>query len=536
MEKNVVPNNFILNPVSENFVNTELSQLNIHKSTGFDEIPARFLKDASSETKGVITYLINLSIHTNIFPDELKFAKVKPIFKKNKKTEIENYRPVSVLSIISKVLERAVFIQLDQYLNVNKILYSHQSGFRKGHSTDTCLVSLMDYLNKSISEGDYVGMLMLDLQKAFDTVDHKILCKKLNLMGIGCTDWFISYLSNRRQIISINNVNSTAGIVTCGVPQGSILGPLLFLCYINDMQLSVNCKLYLYADDSTLLVRGGNPNIIAQTLSKNLESCMGWLTDNKLSLHLGKTEAILFGTKRKLRNMNDFQVKCANTLINNVKTVKYLGLSLDADLSGESIVSNILNKAGGRLKFLYRYSNVLNTKARKTLCSALIQCHFDYSSSSWYTGLNKGLKKKLQIMQNKMIRFILNLDNRAHIGCKELEKVNMLNVPNRVKQLKLHHVFKIWKRTSPEYMCEHFNKISDTELRKCTRASFNNFFLPRVLGKGIGTFFYSGIKDWNSLPTEIKLIQNENTFKDRVKKNIVIEERNIESCPFLFFS
>ena len=232
-------------------------------------------------------------------------------------------------------------------------------------------------------------MVILDIQKAFDTVDHSILCKKLELMGIGCVQWFKSYLNNRKQIVSVNNASSNSGIVTCGVPQGSILGPLLFLCYINDMPLSVKCKLFLYADDSTLLVRGKQPNLIAQALSENLDMCRGWLIDNKLSLHLGKTESILFGTKRKLKDVTNFQVKCGDVVINNVKRVKYLGLTLDANLSGESIVSSILKKAGGRLKFLYRYSNILNLKARKTLSSALIQCYFDYSCSSWYLGLNK---------------------------------------------------------------------------------------------------------------------------------------------------
>ena len=188
------------------------------------------------------------------------------------------------------------------------------------------------------------------------------------------------------------------------------------------------------------------------------------------------------------------------------------------------------------MKFLYRYSNILDLKARKTLCSALIQSHFDYSCSSWYSGLNKGLKRKLQIIQNKMVRFILNLDSRAHIGCKELEQLNMLNVPNRVKQIKLTHMFKIWNKTSPEYLFDNFLKISDTALRHCTRASANNFFLPRVQGNCCNTFFYSAIKDWNSLPSETKQIQILSTFKERVKENISLEARNTESCSFLFFS
>ena len=534
-DKKVIPNSFMLTSITEQFVNTELSNLNISKSTGYDGIPAKFLKDASSEIKGVVTYLINLSLIANKFPDEMKHAKVKPLYKKNKKTEVENYRPVSILCILSKILERAVYKQLEEYLIKNDLLYSHQSGFRRGHSTDTCLINLMDTLHSSISEGDYVGMVLLDLQKAFDTVNHAILCNKLKLMGIGCVEWFVSYLSNRRQTVTVNKTNSSSGIVTCGVPQGSILGPLLFLCYINDMHLSVQCKLFLYADDSALLVRGKNPSTIAQCLSENLESCRDWLIDNKLSLHLGKTELILFGTKRKLKKVDSFYIKCGDTIINSVERVKYLGLILDNDLSGVSIVNNILKKAGGRLKFLYRYSDILNEKSRKTLCSALIQCYFDYSCSSWYAGLNKGLKQKLQIMHNKIIRYILNLDGRAHIGCNEYDKLNMLNVSDRVKQLRLNHAHRIWKGSCPKYMTEYFDKISDTDLRNCTRASANNFFLPRVKGQGMHTFFYSAIKNWNSLPASIKQIQNENTFKDKTKRNIVFEARNIENCPFLFF-
>ena len=174
-------------------------------------------------------------------------------------------------------------------------------------------------------------------------------------------------------------------------------------------------------------------------------------------------------------------------------------------------------------------------KNHEKLCSALIQCYFDYSCSSWYASLNKGLKQKLQIMQNKIIRYILNLNSRAHIGCNEHERVNMLSVPDRVKQLRLTHVYKIWNGICPIYMKEHFSKIADTELRNCTRASVNNFFLPRVKGQGIHTFYYSGIKNWNSLPAAIKEIQNEYTFRENVKKNIAFEARNIESCPFLFF-
>ena len=215
-------------------------------------------------------------------------------------------------------------------------------------------------------------MVLLDLQKAFDTVDHTILCNKLQAMGIGSVDCFRSYLTNRTQRVKIDEIESESMNITCGVPQGSILGPLLFLCYVNDMILSVNCKLMLYADDCVLLVSGRDPNVISDTLSKNLESCQKWLVDNRLSLHLGKTESLLFGSKRKLQAAENFQIKCDSTDISAVPVVKYLGLKLDTTLSGEDIIESVVNKSTSRLKFLYRQAGSLTAETKKTLCQTLV--------------------------------------------------------------------------------------------------------------------------------------------------------------------
>ena len=256
--KNVKDDEFMLIPVNEDFIYKELCKLNPSKSTGTDNIPARFVKDAASVFKKPIGHIINLSIEKNVVPKDLKNARVVPLFKKNKRSEVGNYRPVSVLSVVSKMLERAVYTQLEDYLVKKKLLFDFQSGFRSNFSTDSCLTCLTDYIKTQTSKGLYTGVLMLDLQKAFDTVDHDILCKKLKAMGIKSVDWFRSYLSYRNQIVNVNDTESGPSLVTCGVPQGSILGPLLFLCYINDMELSISseCKLLLYADDSAILYSG----------------------------------------------------------------------------------------------------------------------------------------------------------------------------------------------------------------------------------------------------------------------------------------
>ncbi len=403
--RNPDSNKFTLHTVSEDFVYKELTKLIPTKSTGLDNIPARFLKDAASFLKIPVAYIINSSITSNEVPQELKRARVKPLFKKNSRSEVGNYRPVSILCIVSKILEKAVYSQLEKFLVKNNMLYEFQSGFRGNYSTDSCLVHLTDHIKAQTANGLYTGMVMIDLQKAFDTVDHEILCDKLKVMGVGSVEWFKSYLQNRSQMVHVNDTDSDYMDITCGVPQGSILGPLLFLCYVNDMRLSISseCKLILYADDSAILFSHTNADVISHRLGTELESCSRWLVDNRLSLHLGKTESILFGSKRKLGKIKCFNVQCNGQLIKSQLSVKYLGLVLDKYLSGEAIVNSIVNKVNAKLKFLYRQRNFLDMNLRKLLCNSLIQCHFDYSCSSWYNGISKLLQKKLQIMQNKVL-------------------------------------------------------------------------------------------------------------------------------------
>ena len=221
------------------------------KATCFDEIPAKYLKDGFSVISKLLTHIINLSITTGSIPNDLKMARIVPLYKKNSKTHVWNYRPISVLTVISKVFEKVVFMQLSDYLSEHRLLYEFQSGFRSSYSTDTCLIHLTDYIKLENDKGNFTGMVLLDLQKAFDTVDHTILLNKLKWLGADdlTVQWFRCYLTGRTQVTDIGGTMSEPKGVTCGVPQGSILGPLLFLLYVNDMESAVRCTLLLYADD-----------------------------------------------------------------------------------------------------------------------------------------------------------------------------------------------------------------------------------------------------------------------------------------------
>lgn len=321
--------------------------------------------------------------------------------------------------------------------------------------------------------------------------------------------------------------------ISCGVPQGSILGPLLYLCYVNDMSLSVQCKLLLYADDSILIVTDKILQNVSNRLSKELENCYEWLVDNKLSLHLGKTECIVFCSKRKLKYVKDFSITCKNHTIKAQTSVKYLGTTLDQCLTGESIVNSIVAKANARLKFLYRQANFLNIPSKKTLCSALVLCHLEYASSAWFSGLSNTLKNKLQIIQNKCIRFIRSMGPREHIGLNEIEIAGLLSINYRMQQLRLNTTFKIFNRIAPIYLMENFVRTSH---RYSTRFNNNNtFIIQDKSGMNSKTFYAQAIEDWNKLPPNIKSITNKDEFKLSIKKHLHTLARQEEASDFVFY-
>ena len=347
-----------------------ISKLKTSKSFGDDGISSYFLKLAMPYIEDSLVYLFNTSLETSLFPDPWKIARVSPIFKDGDRTEKSNYRPISVLlPVVSRLFEKLVFNQLYQYLNDNCFINSNQSGFRKFHSTITCLLKNTDDWYNGMDTGNLVGMIFVDLKKAFDTVDHQILCRKLESYGILHRElaWFGSYLLDRTQYCSVHGIDSQIENIEVGVPQGSCLGPLLFLVYINDLPRAVsNSTTSMYADDTSLCLQSKDLSRLNEALNEDLEHLDTWLTSNKLSLNVAKTQSMLVSTTAKRNALNvsnqNLQIKLHGTELEVVNKIKYLGVQVDNSLDWKSQVQAVSLKVSrglGLLKHAKKFFSIL---------------------------------------------------------------------------------------------------------------------------------------------------------------------------------
>ena len=501
-----------------------------------DNIAGKFLKDGATVLARPITELCNLSILLSTFPDGCKQAKLKPLFKKGSKGDPKNYRPISLLPQLSKIVEKIIHGQVQKYLDDNNILYRYQSGFRAHHSTDTCLSYLNNKILQGFETGMFTGMILIDLQKAFDTIDHKIFLDKIACLGFSDSAilWFKSYLQDRSFSVNIGKEYSDPGNLSCGVPQGSILGPLIFLLYVNDMARAVDCDLLLYADDSCLISRDTDVERIENNLNRNFNSLCNWFVENKLSIHFGedKTKSILFARK-KYKNLKKMNIRRGDIEIKQHSVVTYLGSVLDENLSGESMATKMLGKINGKLKFLYRKRNFLDSSLRRLLLNALIQPHFDYACSSWYPMLNKRLSKKIQVAQNKCIRFYLNLKNTAHVGATEFKSINWLPTKHRVEQNICVNIMKFFNGTAPAYADEIFHPADQSRITRRSKFRLNVPFCKSSTGQKC--LSYQGPKIWNSLASELKSTNNVNTFKHKIKENFFKDIQRKEDDVYVYY-
>ena len=377
-------NSMVVLPVNQSEIIDIIKNLK-HSSPGWDAISANVVKVTYPCFIEPLAHIMNLSITQGVFPKELKLAKVIPLYKASDPMVFSNYRPVSVLPLFSKILEHLMYTRLLSFINKHKLLYSYQFGFRRGHSPDLALICLVDRISNALENGEYVLGLFLDFSKAFDTVNHDILFNKLECLGIRDTplQWFKSYLSDREQYVVYNETCSSYKTISCGVPQGSILGPLLFLLYINDLANVSNVIFsLLFADDSNMFVSGKNPDELVNIMNAEMTKIVNWLRTNKLSLNLKKTHFIIFRKKRgKITLQNDLIVD--DVVINRTNHTRFLGVMVDQHLTFESHVKYIKGKISRGIGILYKAKRILKESSLLTLYYAFIYPYFTYCITVW---------------------------------------------------------------------------------------------------------------------------------------------------------
>ena len=405
---------FSFKSCSSNEVRKLLEKLETKKSTGLDNLPSKRLKIAAGVLTPCLAFLFNQSISYGIVPTEWKLTRVSPILKKGKRQDVNNYRPISIIPAVAKVFERIIYHQLFKYLKDNDLLVNCQSGFRSLHSTLTSLLEASNSWSVKSDNGLRNGVLFIDLKKAFDTIDHKILLRKLASYGIdhGALKWFDSYLSDRQQKCVINGELSSARAVTCGVPQGSLIGPLLFLIYINDLPNCLSKALpRMYADDTSISIAASSLPELESALNIELANLHEWLNVNKLSLNIAKTELMLIASRQRLATTigHSLTVQIKGHEIDRVPHTKSLGVYIDQNLSWSKHVNETAKIISSGIRALKRLRPFICKETAILLYRALIEPYFDYCCPVW-DGLNNELADKLQKLQNRAIRVIKKSD------------------------------------------------------------------------------------------------------------------------------
>ena len=491
-----------------------------NKSCDLDPMPTWLLKECIGVLLPVLTHIINSSLKSNSFPDLLKCATITPIIKDpDGDCELyRNYRPISNTSFIAKLLEKSALNQINQHIDSNNLHSEFQSGYRKYHSCETATLKVVDDIKRDIEKGNLSALLLLDMSAAFDTVDHSTLLNRLSKSyGIkdGAAEWIQSYLTGRTFSVRVNGQDSKIKNVLFGVPQGSLLGPLMFILYTKDLTYiaaKYGLSIHLYADDTQLYI-GFQPvdniNVTEELIEKCLNDIKQWMLKNFLKLNPEKTDMILIGSKKKLQAFDSLSIYLDNKEIKSSNVVKTLGVLLDPTLSMTQEINQKCSSAYFHLRNIGRIKRCLDEKRRILLVQSLVLSKLDYCNSI-LANVPMYLIKKLQRVMNAAVRMIYDVKKRDHIS-PYIMRAHFLPVKYRIRFKLCLIVYKALHGMAPDYIQELLVP------RHPTLRGGRDIMMLEIPFKKEKTVQYQMCIHWNELPLNIRMSSSIAQFKKNLK-------------------
>jgi hypothetical protein len=518
--KNPNQHSIYLSEVLPHEIDEIVANLGSNKSGDLYGITSNIVKLGGPVLTQTLALLFNKSISQGIFPSSLKYAKVIPIHKGDSIFEMSNYRPISLLPIFSKILEKLMYSRIINFIEKHKILYKNQYGFQKGMSTEYAVNALVNNIVKCLENKEVGFCILLDFAKAFDTVNHEILLKKLEYYGIRGTalNWFKSYLSDRMQCTEIGDTQSKLEYIKCGVPQGSILGPLLFLLYINDIVMSSDVfKFILFADDTSLFYSHKNKQEAMQILNIELSKISQWLAANKLSLNVGKSKLLIFTNQKSKSdgtnnvqsgesNSESFQLFINGEKLKEVDFAKYLGVLIDNKLRWTNQIDAINLKLSKGTGLLAKIRHFVPTSVLRSLFFSFINPHTDYNLLNW----GMAPTTNLDTINNKIKKAvrIISFESTDSPSIPLFKKLNILPLDHLIKMKNAKFMWKLYNGLLPDSLSSNFCKNARTQysISESRLASLNKFVI------------YAGHKDWLDIPSCIKEKSSLKSFSKNLYK------------------
>ena len=504
------PNSFMYFPCTHDEIEKIIRGLK-NKKGSLGEIPVSMLKKITDLVCPILSKLFNQSVSLGSFPEILKVAKIVPIYKSGTKTDKNNYRPIALLPTLSKVFEKLIHKRVTSFLTKFDLLYSDQYGFQSKKSTTDAILKFTDKCYDALNNKKALISVYIDFSKAFDTVDHVILLKKLEIYGFrgAILGWFQSYLSARHQYVEMKGSKSSLQSNPCGVPQGSVLGPLLFLIYINDMNRCCKLNIINFADDSTAYLTHDDLRSAIQLVNRELDSLDQWVCANKLSLNTSKTAYTIISNQRQ----SDIPgVIIRNTEIAACKEQKFLGIILDNKLNFKNHIDKISNKVKSANGILWKLSQYVPSQVLKKIYYTLVYPFLIYGVEIWGNSSQVGLNRLSRLVHTaqKRTKSQTNLAHNSKI---------FLSVSQIHQFYTLLRCYKYYKLKSNTYFYEKFSSRHPTHDINTRFNHNNNFNTPPIaISKMFCSFFISGITFWNALPPCIRDCNNISSFKNKTKR------------------